>query len=77
MNNKLDLIIEKDCPVCKRTIKDLEAYMSDKNDIQLNILYVNQNKFENISIVPALLIDGKLFGYGDIDINNLDKRLKI
>jgi len=76
MNNKLDLIIEKNCPVCKRTIKDLKAYMSERNDIQLKVSDIDKNEFENISIVPALLIDGKLFGYGDIDIKKLEKRLR-
>ena len=76
MNNKLDLIIEKNCPVCRRTIKDLKAYMSERNDIRLKVSDIDKNEFENISIVPALLIDGKLFDYGDIDIKKLEKRLR-
>lgn len=75
MNNKLDLIIEKNCPVCRRTIKNLKVYMAERNDIELKVSDISKNEFENISIVPALLIDGKLFGYGDIDFKRLNKRL--
>jgi len=75
MNNKLDLIIEKDCSVCRRTIKELKDYISGGNNIELTVTEINESVFENIPIVPALLINGKLFGYGDVDLRKLTKRL--
>ncbi len=76
MEKKLDLIIDKDCPVCKRATNDLLQFSSENGDIQLNISYIGKTEFENILIVPALLINGKLFGYGDVDFLKLNKRLQ-
>ena len=42
---------------------------------KLTVSNIGTQEFKKISIVPALLVEGKLFCYGDIDFNKLSKKL--
>jgi len=77
MENKLDLIVAKDCPVCKRTESELLVFIAERNKIKLTITNIGTREFKTISIVPALLIEGNLFCYGEIDFKKLRKRLSV
>ncbi|MEN8191500.1 MAG: hypothetical protein ABFS12_01710 [Bacteroidota bacterium] len=75
MKKKLDLIIAKDCEMCKRIEKELLVYTSQRSDIQLEINLNRKTQFENVSIVPALIVDGTLFSYGEVDFEKLNVKL--
>lgn len=76
MNTKLDLIIDKDCHACKRAEDKLTVYVSNRSFIELKVSLVGTSEYEKISIVPALIMDGKLYNYGEIDFKKLSKKLK-
>lgn len=76
MNTKLDLIIDKDCHACKRVDDELTVYASNRSFIELKVSLVGTSEYEKISIVPALIMDGKLYNYGEIDFKKLSKKLK-
>ncbi len=72
---KFDLVITENCSACKRAEDILTNYFYDKKSLIFNVSL--QHDFEkNISIVPALLIEGKLFAYGDIDLQKLDAKIQ-
>lgn len=75
MNTKLDLIINKGCPACKRAEDELNAYTSERSFIELKVSLVGTAKNNEISIVPALLVDGMLYNYGEIDYEKLSEKL--
>ena len=71
---KFDLVITENCIVCKRAEELLTNYFTDKKSISFTISL--QHNFEkSIAIVPALLVEGKLFTYGDIDLQKLDDKI--
>lgn len=76
MNTKLNLIIDKNCPACKRAEDELTVYTSGRSYIELTVSLVGTSEYEKTSIVPALLVDGKLYNYGEIDFKKLSKKLK-
>ena len=71
---QFDLIITKNCRTCKRVEELLKDYFVDKNSISFNILLHSTFK-KNVAIVPALFVDGKLFSYGDVDLQKLDDKI--
>ena len=75
MENKLELIVDKDCSVCKRIESELHVFLAERNEKKLTVSNIGTQEFKKISIVPALLVEGKLFCYGDIDFNKLSKKL--
>ena len=77
MNTKLDLIIDEDCPACKRAEDELTVYTSERSFIELKVSLVGTSEYDKISIVPALIVDGKLYNYGEIDFKKLSKKLKV
>ncbi len=70
-----DLIIAEHCCVCSRVESQLKKFLQDKGSIKLRINNFDESPFKNVSIVPALVIDGKLFSYGEIDFNKLEQRV--
>ena len=72
---KFDLVVTENCSACKRAEVLLKEYLVDKKSISFNVSL--QSDFEkNIVIVPALLVEGKLFAFGEIDIQKLDYKIK-
>ena len=71
---KLDLVITENCCSCKHVEKLLRDYLFDKKSISFNVVF-QQNYEAKIVIVPALLVDGKLFGYGDVDLRKLTEKI--
>lgn len=67
----LTLVISDDCKACERAINKLEKIKIDFPKIVTNIINVNNSSKKGILITPALLIDEKLFSYGDIDETKL------
>ena len=68
---EISLIVEQNCNACIRATKTLKKIEEKLGEFPLNIIDINEYKGKNISIVPALLINGELFSYGDIDENKL------
>ena len=75
MDKKLDLIIDEDCPACKRTEDELLYFTSERSYVELKVSLIGSSKYDKISIVPALMVDGKLYNYGEIDFKKLSKNL--
>ena len=75
MNKKLDLIIDEYCSACKRVEDELIYFASERSYIELKVSLIGSSKYDKISIVPALVVDGKLYNYGEIDLKKLSKKL--
>ena len=72
---KFDLVVTENCNACKRAEELLTNYFIDKKAISFNVS-LQRNFEKNIAIVPALLMEGKLFAYGDIDLQKLDAKIQ-
>lgn len=71
----LTLIISDNCEACDRAKKVIEKFRNNYSQITTEIIHINSYDGNRISITPALLIDQKLFSYGDIDEARLSKKL--
>ena len=72
---KFDLVVTENCSACKRAEELLTNYFIDKKAISFNVS-LQRNFEKSIAIVPALLMEGKLFAYGDIDLQKLDAKIQ-
>ena len=72
---KFDLVVTENCSACKRAEELLTNYFIDKKSISFNVS-LQRNFEKSIAIVPALLVEGKLFAYGDIDLQKLDAKIQ-
>lgn len=70
-----DLIVADNCCACVRVEKELRKYSEEVSFIYLKISSQEFTPYKT-TIVPALFINGKLFSYGDIDLNKLNKKVK-
>ncbi len=68
----LTLFINSDCNTCKRVKNNLELLIKKKPGINLLISNISDLRSSNISIVPALFIDDKLYAYGEMDLDKLN-----
>ncbi len=67
----LTLIISDNCDACERSKIILENIQNAKPAVHIEVLHINSYNQRRISVTPALLIDNKLFSYGDIDEEKL------
>ncbi|GAB4133509.1 MAG: hypothetical protein Fur0015_06740 [Ignavibacteriales bacterium] len=72
----IKLIVSDDCEACKRAEKIIHSLSLDSKDVKIETVNINKYEDKKIIITPALLIDDKLFSYGDINENKLQKVLK-
>ncbi len=63
----LTLVVANNCNTCIRAEEHLKKLASEKQDISLSVVNINDYKGKGIVIVPALLINDELFSYGDVD----------
>lgn len=73
----LKLIISDNCEACDRAKSLLDSIRIEKPNIEVETIHINSFQGRKISITPALLINDKLFSYGDIDEIRLSKKLNI
>lgn len=71
----ITLLISDNCEACERAKKVLEKIHFNYPQLSTEIIHINSYEGKGISITPALLIDNKLFCYGDIDEKNLLKKI--
>ncbi|MFA3782019.1 thioredoxin family protein [Melioribacteraceae bacterium 4301-Me] len=71
----LRLIISDNCEACKRAQSLLELIKANYPFLNIETVHINSLRNKKIFITPALLIDDKLFSYGDIDKNRLLKKI--
>jgi hypothetical protein len=71
----LTLIISDNCEACDRAKKVIEKFRENYSQITIETIHINSYHGKRISITPALLIDQKLFSYGDIDESKLLSKL--
>jgi len=71
----LTLIISDNCETCERVNKTLNEKFSYNSSINLRTVHKEEYTGKTISITPALLVDGMLFCYGDVDTDKLLKKL--
>jgi hypothetical protein len=67
----LKLIISDNCEACIRAEKILKSVKKENPFLCIEVIHINSFHDRRISITPALLIDDKLFSYGDIDNQKL------
>lgn len=67
----LTLIISDNCQACERAKETLRKIQSNYPNVLTEIIHINSYTDRKVSITPALLINNKLFSYGDIDENKL------
>ncbi len=67
----LTLIISDNCKACDRAKELLHKINLYKPKVIVEIIHINSYSAKSIFITPALLINNKLFSYGDIDEKKL------
>jgi hypothetical protein len=72
---QLTLIITENCEACDRAKLVIHKFKQEHPCVQFETIDVNSYTEREISITPALLINRKLFSYGDIDTERLSKKL--
>ncbi len=72
---QLKLIISDNCNACLRAEKILKKIVFENPLLSLQIIHINSFHDKRINITPALLIDNKLFSYGDIDQQKLFNKI--
>jgi hypothetical protein len=76
MKTNLTLVVSKNCSACKRAQQKLVKIQSQKPSLNVKVVDINSFEDPRIAITPALLINDKLFSYGDIDASRLELKLK-
>ena len=71
----LTLIVSDNCEVCDRAKVVLSKIHLDFPEIAVEIIHIDAYNDRKISITPALLINNKLFCYGDMDEMRLNKKI--
>lgn len=72
----ITLLISDYCDACQRAVKKLYKIKKLYQEININIVDINSYNDNRIFITPALIINGELFSYGDIDEKKLLSILK-
>ena len=67
----LSLIVTQNCTACKRAEYSLYRIKQQHPGIKLKVIDLNNYEGNNLSIVPALLINDELYCYGDINEEKL------
>lgn len=63
----IKLIISQHCNSCARAVKKLKEIAEGHPEISTEIMNIGSFADKRIFITPALIVDGELFSYGDID----------
>ncbi|PJA97646.1 MAG: hypothetical protein CO129_00200 [Ignavibacteriales bacterium CG_4_9_14_3_um_filter_34_10] len=71
----IKLIVSQNCKACERAKETLESINLRNYKIYFETIDIKSYNEKNISITPALIIDDKIFSYGDIDIQKLNKKI--
>ena len=71
----LTLILSDNCEACDRAKMVLSKIHLDFPGIAAEIIHIDAYNDRRISITPALLINNKLFCYGDMDEMRLNKKI--
>ena len=72
---KLNLFVVNGCPTCTRTETLLKKIELDFPSHQIIVSDISSERLSSVPIVPDLFIEDKLFSYGDMDLNKLEKYL--
>lgn len=67
----LKLIISDDCEACERAKAVMDSIKFNNPLLEIETIHKDSFSDGRIAITPALLIDDKLFSYGDIDPKRL------
>lgn len=67
----ITILISDNCDACQRVVNKLYKIQKLYREININILDINSYNDNRIFITPALIINGELFSYGDIDEKKL------
>lgn len=63
----LTLIISDNCAACERAKESLRKIQLNYPEIITEIIHIDSYNGRKVSITPALLVNNKLFSYGDIN----------
>lgn len=72
---KIDLYVVENCPSCNRARSILTKFAQEHSGVNLTVVDLNKSNVESVQIVPALFLDGKLFSYGEVNLNKLKAAL--
>ncbi|NOY05605.1 MAG: glutaredoxin [Chlorobi bacterium] len=74
--NIIELYIASNCAACTRAVDKLETLDASHTEVRIRIISRDDDPeaFRNSGIftVPALIVNGKLFSYGDFELDDLD-----
>lgn len=76
MKLNLTLVVSRNCNACKRAEQKLLNLQIQNSSLVVKIVDINSFNDSRIAITPALLINNKLFSYGDIDPDKLKLKMK-
>lgn len=71
----ITLLISDNCDACQRAVNQLNRIKELFREININILDINSYSDNRIIITPALIVNGELFSYGDIDEKKLKSKI--
>lgn len=71
----LTLIISDNCKACDRAKIALNRIQLKHPQVTVETIHINSFNGRRVSITPALLVDNKMFCYGDIDETKLLAKL--
>lgn len=71
----LTLILSDNCEACDRAKITLDKIQLKYPQATVETIHINSFNGRRVSITPALLVDNKLFSYGDIDESKLLAKL--
>lgn len=67
----IKLVISDNCDACNRAKAVIENIKASGYEFDVETIHINAFPDKRILITPALLIDDKLYSYGDIDEQRL------
>lgn len=73
---KVELYIAKGCTTCEKVEKSLMKILIRFPSVQFLLHDIEHFNEHNISIVPALVVDNKLYSYGEFDGVKLSELIK-
>ena len=71
----LTLILSDNCEACDRAKITLNKIKLKYPQVTVETIHINSFNGRRVSITPALLVNNKLFCYGDIDEMRLNKKI--
>jgi len=74
--NIVELYIASNCAACSRAVEKIQTLNASNTEVQVNIISRDDDpevfRDSGIFTVPALVVNGNLFSYGDFELADLN-----